>query len=106
MVAVSLMIKEPRQIAGGVIIRVLLQGMCEQGGMLTKGVLTDESQWSETFLCFHARAMPVIVRPTLKALGWQQKKTPVCDTGERLPVPRSMMKLSRIALQRPWPSNF
>ena len=48
--------------------------MCEQGGVLTRGLLTHERRWSETILCLHAHAIPVIVRPTLYTRGWQQKK--------------------------------
>ena len=79
----------------------VLQGMCEQRGVLTKGVLTHERRWSETILCVYAHAMPVIARP-----GEGSKNIRLlCDTGERLPVRHSMMKLPRIKILRPCPTE-
>ena len=73
MVAVSLITKECDQTpvrCRGCDNTGLLQGMREQGGVLTKGVLTHERRWSETILCFHAHEMAVKVRHPLENRGW------------------------------------
>ena len=55
---------------------------------------------------FHAHTMPVIVQPTIKTRTSQQKKrlSAIPENGFT-GIPCSIMKLLRIALQRPCPTE-
>lgn len=84
---------------------------CQQtpaGGMTTRGCanITHGRLCSETSLFFLSHAMPVIVGPTLNTRRRHQPSPPCCDTRERLPVPHSMMKLSKVTPQRSCPTEI